>query len=585
MHRANFVWIAILAGLFLFGLASDAQAQSGTVAQPPQSIWIWGPPVGDGPHMIRRSGATQSTWTWTPPVSAERSAMSAAPQAGLSPDASSAQVPPNCRYGASTAGTTQANWLATLGAGWYLDFGTNAPLPLSGAQYVQMLRIKQDKIGCTYLNSYKVSPELTNAALGAVVASHPGALWIVGNEPDRGPNPGECVGGQDDTFPEIYARAYHDAYTFIKRRDPTARISVAGLVEVTPGRLQYWDKVWQAYQQTYGERIPVDVWNMHLYVLPELVPDGNSPSGSATVALGTDMALGIRASGNSAATCSDPQVYCWAEHDSLAVFGQQIAAMRTWMKQRGEQNKPLILAEYSQLYPFVEYDDPINPTTCYLQDEYGKCWTQARVQEFMLRTFDYLETAVDPNLGYPRDQNRLVQRWLWFTMNIQPAEAVGYVSNLLTNDLSALTGVGETYRTYVAGRPQYINLQPEHVAGSPSFLPGTDTTGSAAIHAEVVNIGNVQTAAPFGVTFYADSALTQPIGSVQLQSAVAGCMSQAPTATVMWSGLALGTHQFWVKVDSSNALNESDESDNIGTGFVTIYRHGIMLPLIRNGNN
>jgi hypothetical protein len=444
--------------------------------------------------------------------------------------------------------------------------------------------VRQEKIGCTYLDSYSFWPQLTDTGLGLgpIIASHPGALWIVSNEPDRGPNSGECNGGQGDTYPEVYARAYHDAYYFIKHRDPKARVAVAGLVQVTPGRLQYWDKVWQTYQQTYGERMPVDVWNMHLYVLPELMPDGNSPSGAAGVALGTDMALGKRASGNVAARCSDPNVYCWAEHDSLEAFGEQVVAMRTWMKQHGEQNKPLILAEYSQLYVFTDYDNPINPTKCYLQDENGRCWTQARVREFMLRSFDYLETAVDPNLGYPRDQNRLVQQWVWYTMNTQPDEAVGYPSNLLNDSYSALTEIGQTYSAYVAGRPQYTNLQPDRVTGISSFLHPPDTTASVLIRTDVVNLGNVQAATPFRVTFYADSALTQPIGSVQLLSGVAGCLGQALTATVAWPGLAPGTYQFWVKVDSNNALSESDEFDNVGTGFVTVYPHSTMLPMSLN---
>jgi hypothetical protein len=91
------------------------------------------------------------------------------------------------------------------------------------------------------------------------------------------------------------------------------------------------------------------------------------------------------------------------------------------MKEHGQQNKPLILSEYSLLYPFEDYDDPINPTQCYLQDEFGKCFTAARVSSFMTRTFQYLETATDPNLGYPLDNYRLVQQWLWFSMYYEGA--------------------------------------------------------------------------------------------------------------------------------------------------------------------
>ena len=56
--------------------------------------------------------------------------------------------------------------------------------------------------------------------------------------------------------------------------------------------------------------------------------------------------------------------------------------MRTWMKQHGQQNKPLILSEYSLLYP---YD--IDPEGCFLQDEYGNCFTPQRVSTFMKNSF------------------------------------------------------------------------------------------------------------------------------------------------------------------------------------------------------
>ena len=47
-------------------------------------------------------------------------------------------------------------------------------------------------------------------------------------------------------------------------------------------------------------------------------------------------------------------------------------------------------------------------------DEYGVGFPPSRVIAFMNPLFNYLETAQDPNLGYPADNNRLVQQWLWF---------------------------------------------------------------------------------------------------------------------------------------------------------------------------
>ena len=92
---------------------------------------------------------------------------------------------------------------------------------------------------------------------------------------------------------------------FIKNVDPTAQVAISGLVEVTPGRLQYLDIVWNTYMQEFGTPMPVDMWTMHLYILPEvqLQPDGSiDANGIANVALGTNKALGKRESNGTAAS-------------------------------------------------------------------------------------------------------------------------------------------------------------------------------------------------------------------------------------------------------------------------------------------
>ena len=213
---------------------------------------------------------------------------------------------------------------------------------------------------------------------------------------------------------------------------------------------------------------------MHLYIVPEARPDGR-PKGMAIIAPGTDPTLAIRESGNDSAMCADGNIYCWAEHDSASVFVEQIIAMRTWMKQHGQQNKPLILGEFSILYPFTNYDDPDNPTHCFLQDEYGGCFTQARVSQWMSETFAFLESAADSELGYSLDGNRLVQQWNWYSVN---TDGVGYVSNLVTDDLTELTEIGQTFQSSAAAQQPQVNLLPDQVAYPIGFSP--TPTGTAA---------------------------------------------------------------------------------------------------------
>ena len=394
---------------------------------------------------------TGSAGAWEGTSTSQPQNSSVSPQqvvAGLAGNSVTLEQPPLCRYGVSAWGAAQLKWLPTWRAGWTLDFGSHAPVPSVVAEFAQMISVKQNKNGCTYLDGYYTTPALTEDGLGAVIRAAPGgSLWLVGNEPDRGPDPGGCLtgaGAQGDTYPEVYARAYHDTYTFIKQRDPAARVAMAGLVQVTPGRLQYLDKVWAEYARRYGGPMPVDVWNMHLYILAEALPNGQ-PNGIANIALGTDANLAKRESGGNPTRCSDPQVYCYAEHDDMGVFAQQVVAMRTWMKDHGQQNKPLILSEYSILWPYV-----IDPGGgCYLQDENGNCFTPQRVNQFMTSTFNYLETAADPALGYPLDGNRLVQRWMWFSAYM---EAGAPMSNLLISSLDALTPVGQHFQTEVNSR-------------------------------------------------------------------------------------------------------------------------------------
>lgn len=486
----------------------------------------------------------------------------------------------SCRYGAAAFGTQQPLKLATLRAGWYVNFVSFLFASTTESEFVPIIRVLQNKQGCTYLDGYTTTPPLTEAGLGAMVAMAPGSLWIVGNEPDRGPNPEDraCVSRvQDDTHPAIYARAYHDVYWFIKSHDPTARVANAGLVQVTPGRLDYLNQVWNTYLSVYGQPMPVDVWNMHLYILPEALPSG-APNGIANIALGTDPALAIRESGGSPNNCASPGVYCWAEHDDIAEFAKQIVAMRRWMADHGQRNKALILSEYSVLYPFEDYDDPVNPSTCHLQDEYGKCFTQTRVLNFMRSSLEYLETATDPDLGYPRDENHLVQRWLWFSVN---HSGVGYVSDLYTDDLMAPTLLGNEFRDRAATTPASVNLYPAMITGRTDPAPSASASFTATLSVDVSNMGAVRASDTFTVTFFADSELTQLIDSVTVPGGVVGCESRSVSVSVKWAGLGRGEHRYWVHVDSGQTINETNEQDNVGSGVFFLRPERISLPLVR----
>ncbi len=498
-------------------------------------------------------------------------------------------IAPNCRYGASSV-SGSPTWLSTLGAGWYINFGPNpssqAPANVS---HTPIIRIREKKVWDETTQSYDFLGEwylqfdtnITGADaenfVRTTITNYPGRLWIIGNEIDRLT--------QDEITPELYASAYHDIYGWIKDEDPTAQVAISGLVEVTPLRLAYLDRIWDAYLTQFNTPIPVDVWNLHIYILPEVAADGVTPS-AASIPVGIDLsqttAVPKREGGGNPNNCSDPDVYCFAEHDDMDIFEQQIRDMRTWMRAHGEQNKPLILSEFSQLWP---YED--DGATCYLQDEYGNCFTPARVSAFMLNSYNKLNNLKDANLGYPLDENRLVQQWMWFSIYTGDPNIAGGVSDLIQETSPGsgtfiLTQVGQQFQSYVANESTYTNLLAERAEGEVLFTnPPTSTTVTATLSLRFRNTGNTFVEQPVYVTFYEDEDLTIPIDTVTTTVTVEGCAVRFYDVTVSWPNLSPGTHRFWAKVDSGNGVVEDSEADNVQSGVVLVDPLQVFLPVIQ----
>jgi hypothetical protein len=242
-------------------------------------------------------------------------------------------------------------------------------------------------------------PRPDGEALQAAIDAHPGAVWLIGNEPD--------VKWQDNVDPETYARMYHDLYHLLKKQDLTCQVAIGGISQPTPLRMRYLDRIMEAYQSMYGEPMPVDVWNVHNFVLRE-----ERDSWGVDIPPGMSEQMGALRE--------------IADHDDLALFRKQIVDFRLWMKERGQQDKPLIVTEYGILMP-ADYGFP-----------------PQQVEQFMLATFDFFRTAADPSLGYSADGHRLVQRWNWFSM----ADLRYPTGNLVDPDTGELTPLGKAFARY-----------------------------------------------------------------------------------------------------------------------------------------
>jgi hypothetical protein len=267
--------------------------------------------------------------------------------------------------------------LSLLHIGWYSDWKTNkTPLRPDGIKYVQLIKVKASEYPTS---TWGITETLANP-------DNLGMLWIVGNEP-------EGKYSQGNRTPTEYAQIYHDVYSLIKNLDHTALVAIGGVIEPTPLRLKWLDMVLNEYQARFGEQMPVDVWNIHVQILQEVAgtPADPLPWG-AEIPAGLTDTVGVR--------------YTLLDNANPDIFRQLVTDFRRWMKARGFQHKPLIISEYGALMP-----------STYIVPDGDEAKGDQAVIAFMRSTFDFLVHTRDSDLGYPADDYRLVQQWIWYSLN------------------------------------------------------------------------------------------------------------------------------------------------------------------------
>ena len=325
------------------------------------------------------------------------------------PTQAMAQSIPLCRFGVGATSNISDYPVQDLKLGWYLDWSvrTNS-VPPTGIEYMPTVHTWQ-----TGPNSYSFTPD--QVTLEAMATSNPGMVWLIGNEPDR-------RHWQDDVEPHLYARAYHDVYHILKAADPTAQIASGSIVQPTPVRLLYLDMVLDTYQQLYGTGMPVDIWNIHAFILRE-----RSCEYYPEDCWGAEIPPGI--------DWPEGELYEIQDNDNLVVFKQFVQNFRSWMASRGYQDRPLIITEFGVQMP----------------QAYG--FPAERVNAYMNATFDYLRTATNAT-GYPADEYRLVQRWAWYSLTDSS------LNSWLYDSPTQRTAIGDNWATYVAQIPSNVNLAP-----------------------------------------------------------------------------------------------------------------------------
>jgi len=379
---------------------------------------------------------------------------------------------PRDRFGFDSGALTGYD-VAQLHAGWYSNWGASLnPGHPDGLSYVQLIRFHA---GADPHDPAQVTVNPSREVIAQIAAAHPGSLWLISNEPDS-------LYQGDPILPEVYAIVYHDFYTYIKTVDPTALIANGGIVQPTPCRLEYLDIVWDTYQQTYDEPMRVDVWNIHAFILREVYG-----SWGASTPPGVDPSCAMD--------------YPIRDGDNVDVFRNNLIAMRQWMKDKGEQDKPLIISEYGVLWPD------------WFADEDGHTFPPTRVSHFMTQTFDLFLNETYLDIGYPEDNYRLVQAWAWYSLS-DDQHYNGYLFNSGSRQISPM---GQEYAAYTAAltdtQADYIDLAAQLWVNSEPLEHLTPTVPYDALTVTLPVTGAV---ANLGQTPAAGVVISFPLSGFQL---------------------------------------------------------------------
>ena len=442
------------------------------------------------------------------------------------------------RYGfvATSPDWRQTFDVAQLGAGWYVDASPPTCATSPGGM---------DRALIIHVRNWQSSPQWE--WLESMVNAHPGSLWLVGNEPD-------CI-WQDNLLPEDYAKVYHDIYTAIAGWDPTALISPGGIVQPTPLRLQWLDRVLEAYaSDNDGDLMPVHVWNIHNAILRELsyLCDPDNAWG-ADIPPGFDECQGV-----------------WrevADNYRVDIFKEQVWAFREWMASRGYAGYPLIITEFGILMPvgWAGFDE----------DD---------VNAFMDSTFEFLRTATsdDPRtLGDPSDGYHLVQRWAWFSLDTPPYNPENPVPHTFNGNLfdpytTDITGYGLNFAKHTELLPvlDYIELRPGRFRFEPLGPVGVGELVTRKVEVEVRNLGSLDSG-PFTVRL----AYVGP-SSDELQQTVSVSAGSSAWLAFNLVQLEVGAYGLTASVDVNGDVLETTECDNLLEATMLVPSDLVYVPLI-----
>lgn len=289
-----------------------------------------------------------------------------------------------CHFGIAAPAGISGYDLSLLGVGSYLDWGSarNPSVPAEIA-YFHVLRVSDAQY------------ESVKSILPVRLTQFPGAVWIIGNEPDSE------VPYQDHISAESYGDRYYELASIIRTNDPSARIAFGTIIQPTEIRMAYLQKALDRLVVKAGNKTTalglIDIYSTHAFILNEeqMYEYDNQGNIIRSLSWGAGWPIGYTPNAN----WGTPETITVEQTYSIDLYKSRILRFRQWMKDNGDQNKPLWVTEYGSLMPtWLNVSENTTAT-------------------FMEQTFDYTLRYTDPNLGYAPDKNRLVQHLVWYSLN------------------------------------------------------------------------------------------------------------------------------------------------------------------------
>jgi hypothetical protein len=172
----------------------------------------------------------------------------------------------------------------------------------------------------------------------------------------------------------------------------------------------------------------IDIWSIHAFILNE-----EAGVWGAGIPVGFDCAAG---------DCYDAVIINsenYADTYSIDIYKERIRNFRIWMNSIGEKEKPLWITEYGSLFPSISPDGKPIEVPGWPND--------TDTIDFMINSFDYMLNAKDAAIGKGSDDNKLVQRWYWYSLNDHRYTFGGSLFDPDNNN--QITEVGIAYKRYI----------------------------------------------------------------------------------------------------------------------------------------